>query len=191
MPELPDLSPEHFEILVMRELRKTGLEVSALSVHRRVTLTDDERGYLVELKGAVGTPGAARPALIACLRQSRPIGAADLSTFAAHLRETAVEFGLLFGAGDFDRGAVQAAAAHGIALFRVADGRAAFDTSGWGAPGHYPAWLPAYCAQSVASDPVGEPRYTLLESGRGAGLLAELRMAPAAAPPRPGADSRP
>src|SRR5438132_748453 len=35
MLELPKLTPEHFEILVVRELRKVGLLVSELRVHRR------------------------------------------------------------------------------------------------------------------------------------------------------------
>jgi hypothetical protein len=192
MGERPNLSPEHFEILVVRELRKSGLDVSALSLHRRVTLPDDERGYVLELKGAVGAPGGARPALIACLQLARTIGASDVAACAAHLHEADLELGLLFGASDFDRGAVQAGEAHGIALFRVVDGRTAFDTSGWGAPGHYPAWLPAYCAQSVGRDPLGEPQYTLLESGRGAGLVSRLGNAasPAAEPRRSGGGPR-
>ena len=66
-------------------------------------------------------------------------------------------------------------AAHGsLALLRVTDGRTAFDTSGWGAPGHYPAWLPAYCAQAVGLDLVGQPSYTLLQSGQGDALVRQL-----------------
>src|SRR5437773_1266059 len=53
MVELPELTPEYFEILVVRELRKVGLEVSALSLHRRSTQVHAEPGYLLELKGVV------------------------------------------------------------------------------------------------------------------------------------------
>ncbi len=63
-------------------------------------------------------------------------------------------------------------------LLRVTDGRTAFDTSGWGTPGHYPAWLPAYCAQSVTRDPLGQPRYELLESGKGGVIVERLRTPP-------------
>jgi len=51
MLELPELTPESFEILAVRELRKVGLEVSPLRVHRRATLPEPERAYLLELKG--------------------------------------------------------------------------------------------------------------------------------------------
>ena len=53
MLELPELTPEYFEILVVRELRKVGFEVSELRVHRRAMLPEPERGYLLELKGRV------------------------------------------------------------------------------------------------------------------------------------------
>ena len=43
MPELPELTPEHFEILVVRELRKVGLDVAELRIHRRATLPEPER----------------------------------------------------------------------------------------------------------------------------------------------------
>src|SRR5438876_7092666 len=92
--------------------------------------------------------------------------------FRSHLKEAEVEAGLLFGAADFEPDALKAAQENALALFRVTDGRTAFDTSGWGAPGHYPAWLPAYCAQAVARDPLGQLRYQLLESGQ-AGVIAD------------------
>jgi hypothetical protein len=47
--------------------------------------------------------------------------------------------------------------------------------SGWGTPGHYPAWLPAYCAQSVARDALGQPQYRLLESGQASVIAERLR----------------
>src|SRR2546422_8611080 len=67
----------------------------------------------------------------------------------------------------------------------VTDGRTAFDTSGWGPPGHYPAWLPAYCAQAVGRDTLGQVRYQLLESGRGDLIVDQLRtMTDAGEPPQ-------
>src|SRR2546428_2016907 len=56
MPELPELTPENFEILVVRELRKVGLDVGELRVHRRATLPQPQLGYLLELKGVVSPP---------------------------------------------------------------------------------------------------------------------------------------
>src|SRR3989441_11112677 len=68
MLELPELTPESFEILAVRELRKVGLEVSPLRVHRRATLPEPERGYLLELKGVISRARWQRRILIACRR---------------------------------------------------------------------------------------------------------------------------
>lgn len=178
MNPLPDLPPEHFEILVMRELRKIGLDVSELGTHRRSQLPEPERGYLLELKGVVRGAGWQRRVLIACRRQHHAIVAADVELLREHLQEANAEAGLLFGAADFDPTALTAAQDSPLALLRVTDGRTAFDTSGWGTPGHYPAWLPAYCAQAVARDPLGQPRYQLLESGQASVIVDRLRNSP-------------
>ncbi|HEV2748994.1 MAG TPA: restriction endonuclease [Gemmatimonadales bacterium] len=188
MPEPPALTPESFEILVVRELRKVGFEVSALQLHRRTTLLDPERGYLLELKGALSGPAWQRPVLIACRVQHGPIGRAEIESLRDHLTEAGVECGLLFGAAAFAPDALQAGQDNGLALLRVTDGRTAFDTSGWGTPGHYPAWLPAYCAQAVGRDPLGEVRYQLLERGQGDLILKQLRTQSDAEPARPRLD---
>ena len=173
MLELPKLTPEHFEILVVRELRKVGLEVSELRIHRRVTSREPEEGYLLELKGVITLAIWRRRALIVCRRQEATIGRLEIESLRDHLKEADVEVGILFTTASFAPDAVKAA--HGsLALLRVTDGRTAFDTSGWGAPGHYPAWLPAYCAQAVGLDLVGQPSYTLLQSGQGDALVRQL-----------------
>lgn len=175
MPELPELTPEHFEILVVRELRKVGLDVAELRIHRRATLPEPERGYLLELKGALGGATGRRETLIACRRQQAPIDRAAVESLRNHVKEAGAEAGLLFGAADFAAEALVAAMDDALALLRVTDGRSAFDTSGWGPPGHYPAWLPAYCAQLVTRDPLGQPRYQLLQPGQGDQILNLMR----------------
>jgi len=191
MVELPELTPEHFEILVMRELRKIGLDVSELRTHRRTTLPEPDRGYLLELKGVVRGAGWQRRVLIACRRQQRPIVAAEIEVLKDHLKEADAEGGLLFAATDVDPDALTTADDAAVALLRVTDGRTAFDTSGWGTQGHYPAWLPAYCAQSVMRDPLGQLRYQLLESGQGGVIVERLRTLPRAGPaPTPSKERR-
>src|SRR6266581_4665552 len=138
-------------------------------------LPEPERGYLLELKGVLRRPDWQRRTLIACRRQQRSIGSVDVELLKEHLKEADVDAGLLFGAADFDPDALTTAEDTALALLRVTDGRTAFDTSGWGTPGHYPAWLPAYCAQAVGRDAFGQVRYQLLESGEGDPIVNQLR----------------
>ena len=175
MLELPELTPEAFEILVVRELRKTGLAVSELRIHRRTSLPEPERGYLLELTGSVHRPPWHEGVLIACLRRDAPIGPADLASLRAHVAEARVTAGLVFCTAAFDAAALVAAAGTPLVCLRVVDGRTAFDTSGWGTPGHYPTWLPAYCAQIVERDSLGAARYHLLDSGQGDAIVRQLR----------------
>jgi Restriction endonuclease len=174
MTEVPDLSREYFEILAVRELRKAGLDVDLLRAHRRATLPDPERGYLIELVALLRRGGWQEQALIQCRRQEQPIGADAIEALTDHLVEAKVAAGILFGAPAFEPAAPRAAELSRIALLRVVDGRTAFDTSGWGTPGHYPAWLPAYCAQVVERDAFGQPQYALVDAAQGERIVSRL-----------------
>src|SRR2546426_2164949 len=120
MLELPQLTPEHFEILVMRELRKVGLLVSELRVHRRATLPEPERGYLLELKGRVSRGSWHRRVLIACRRQDAAVGRTEVQALRDHLGEADVEAGIPFATPTIDRGAPAAAQAACLDLLRGA-----------------------------------------------------------------------
>lgn len=173
--DLPELTAEHFEILVVRELRKAGVDVADVHVHRRARLPEPDRGYLVELEAQLLRGDWRRRALVACRRQDTPVGRPELESLTAHVREAGVQVGLLFAAAECTPEALRAAEESGVALFRVTDGRAAFDMGGWGTPGHYPAWLPAYVAQLVGRDAAGQMRYTLLEAGQAESLVGRWR----------------
>jgi restriction endonuclease len=175
MVEMPELTPEYFEILTVRELRKVGLEVSELRTQRRATLPAPEQGYLLDLKGVVSRPPWRRHVLIGCRRQQVAVRRADVESFKGHFREFGADVGILFATAPFEPDALVAAQSGTVALLRVTDGRTAFDTSGWGTPGHYPAWLPAYCAQVVGRDVSGQLCYQLLESGQGDVIVDQLR----------------
>ena len=69
MAELPDVTPEYFEILVVRELRKAGLEVTEPRVHRRTELPEPERGFLLELLVWLRRNAWQKRGLIACRPQ--------------------------------------------------------------------------------------------------------------------------
>src|SRR5256885_12157312 len=134
MPELPDLTPEHFEILVVRELRKVGLDVSELRIHRRTTLPEPERGYLLELTGVLSGPAWRRQALVACRRQQAPIGRAAVESLRAHVTEAGPEAGMAFGAAGLDAVALGAAQDGPLPLLPGTHGRPPVGTGRRGAP---------------------------------------------------------
>src|SRR5260370_32036359 len=49
MGELPKVTPEYFQILVIRELRKAGFDVGDVRIHRRSELPEPQRASVLEL----------------------------------------------------------------------------------------------------------------------------------------------
>ena len=172
----PEVTPDYLEILAVRELRKAGLEVADIRKQRRAELPEPERGFLLELRVWLSRAAWSKRALIACRRQDggATIGRAAIDNLAQRLGSAQAEVGLVFATAEFAPDALATAEEAGIALFRLVDARTAFDTGGWGEPGHYPSWLPAYLVQLVDRDPSGggQARYRLLEAG-GAGLIID------------------
>lgn len=168
----PEVTRDYFEILVVRELRKAGFEVTDPRVHRRTELPEPERGFLLELLVWLRRGAWHKRALVACRRQEGAVGRPALHDLAARLASAQADVGLLFATAEFASEALAAAEEAGIVLLRLVDARTAFDTGGWGPPDHYPSWLPAHLVRLVDRGPGGLPRARLLEAG-GADLVLE------------------
>ncbi|HWC75395.1 MAG TPA: restriction endonuclease, partial [Gemmatimonadales bacterium] len=140
MAELPEISPDYFQILVVRELRKAGFDVGDVRVHRRSELAEPEQGFVLELLAPLSRTGSRWRALLVCRRQSIPVGSDVIESVIARLPEVAAEVALVFATADFAADALAAAQRSHIALLRVVEARRAFDLSGWGTPGQYPSW---------------------------------------------------
>ncbi|HEY3221002.1 MAG TPA: restriction endonuclease [Gemmatimonadales bacterium] len=161
----PDVTPEYFQILVVRELRKVGLDVGEPRVQRRSELPEPQQGFVLELLAPLSRGAWRKRALIACYRQDIPVRQAIVEEFRPRVATAKADFGVIVSTADFEVEAVAAAQQAGIALLQVVDGRKAYDLSGWGSAGHYPAWLPAHALQLVERDPSGAVRLRPLEAG--------------------------
>ena len=174
MSDLPAVTPDYFQILVVRELRKVGFDVGQPRVHRRSELPEPERGFVLELQIPLRRPGSAWRAVAVCRHQCGSVGRDVVESVRNRLPEIPADVAIVFATSDFTADAVTAAHEAGIALLRLVDGRSAFDMSGWSTPGHYPAWLPAYLPQLIDRDIAGLPRAQLLEAGRADMILDRL-----------------
>ena len=174
MSDLPAVTPDYFQILVVRELRKVGFDVGQPRVHRRSELPEPERGFVLELQIPLSRPGSTWRAVAVCRHQCGSVGRDVVESVRNRLPEIPADVALVFTTSDFTVDAVAAAHEAGIALLRRVDGRSAFDMSGWSTPGHYPAWLPAYLPQLIDRDIAGLPRAQLLEAGRADMILDRL-----------------
>ena len=148
MAALPDVTPEYYQILVARELRKMGLELRDLRVRRRSELPEPHRGFVLELVANVQRGDRSGRLLIACYRQDEPVAADIVAAVPERAKAAQADVALVITTSDY------AAPRSDILLLRVVDARAAYDASGWSAPGHYPAWLPAHVLQRLDGQPL-------------------------------------
>lgn len=168
------VTPDRFEILAVRELRKVGFDLGQVRVHRRSELAEPESGFVLELVVSVRRPGTtwARRALVVCRKQLRAVERDVIESVKSRLADAQADAALVFVTTDFSAEAIAAAEETGIALLRVVDGRSAYNTGD-----HYPAWLPAHLAQLVDRDAAGQPRARLLEAGLLETIVAHLERA--------------
>ena len=178
------ITPDQFEILVVRELRKVGLEVSGLRIRRRIRISAETGEYDLDLAARLSAEGEEHRVLIGCRHREVAIGREQLGRLHGRLEEAGAEKALLFATPEFERDALAFGRDAGIALLQVVDGRTAHDTGGWGVRGHYPSWLPEHVARVVRLDDVGLVATALLVAGQPRLILDRLR--PGTAPASPG-----
>jgi hypothetical protein len=162
--------PDELEILVARELRKAGVELSPPKLLGRHALSKDGSEYSAELRAVVTHGGAARDLLIECRNERGPVTRDTVTALQARLLAGAPSggqppLGIIFATSTYERDAVREARVAGITLLTIADGRAAFLRSQWAMGEQPPAWVPEYMAELVDLDPAGSVRHQLVVGG--------------------------
>jgi hypothetical protein len=178
------LLPHEVEIFVVRELRKAGLDPTAMKVRERTRAPGGSDDYTVELACSLRIGDADRQVLIECRNERAPVSPAIVETLHAKLHDAKAHHAMMFSTTSFEPNAIRAARTLGMPLLAVADGKSAFARSPWGMAGDPPAWVPEYMAELVELDVTGQPRRTLLASGGSKRILDLFATAPMPESPR-------
>src|SRR2546422_9946326 len=123
--ELPAVTPEYFQILVVRELRKVGFDLGTVRIHRRSELPEPERGFVLELVVPLAQGSGTWRALVACRHQTGAVDREVVESVKAPLPQVPAEAGLVFAPAAFSTHAPAAARGAGMGPPRGADGPAA------------------------------------------------------------------
>lgn len=158
------LLPHEVEIFVVRELRKAGLEPSAVKVRER-TSSKSGADYVVELSCVLRIGDADDAVLVACRNEPAPVTAAIIDVLHTSLPKLGMKHGMVFSTSGFEPNAIRTARTLGIPVLAVADGKTAFARSPWGMAGDPPAWVPEYMAELIDIGVTGNPRHELLAAG--------------------------
>lgn len=82
--------------------------------------------------------------------------------------------GMIFSTVQYQRGALEYAKKHGIALARMVDGSVLYETKSYGHPVELPPWVPPYSAYLVSLSEEGHESYSLLRRGLAEDLLKQF-----------------
>src|SRR5881628_707158 len=101
MSELPAVTPEYFQILVVRELRKVGFDVGTVRTHRRSELPEPEQGFVLELAAPLTRAGTTWRALVVCRRQASAVETEVIESAKRRLPEVPADVAIVFATADF------------------------------------------------------------------------------------------
>ena len=159
------LSAHEVDIFVAREMRKAGLDPSALKVRERTRASGKSDDYMVELGCSLRIGDADRYVLIECRNEGAPIAATTVERLHEKVTDAKAHHAMMFSTSGFEPEAIRRARTLGMPLLAVADGKTAFARSPWGMAGDPPAWVPEYMAELVDLDVMGQTRRELLAAG--------------------------
>jgi len=167
------LAPDEFERLVASALRKQGVGLQGFAVRHLDPVTGLDGDYTIDVTARFEALGADFLVLIECKHQHRAVEREVVQVLNDKVRSLGAQKGMLFATSRFQRGALEYARLHGIALVRVADGRTSYETRSRVPVRTYPSWLPRYVGWLTQLEVDGDESRAYL----GEGDIANLRAA--------------
>ena len=137
-------TPTEFEKLVLAWLRRCGpAENQQIVAEHLGVMQGAGGGYKIDVVVKLTVFGGAVVAvLVECKHQARPVEREDVMVLEAKLRDVGAHKGMLFSTSGFQKGALQFAAARGIATVAVVNGERVYETRGAGSgPPEPPPWV--------------------------------------------------
>ena len=138
--------------------------------------------YRIDVTVRFAQLGADFLVLAECKDHARPVEREDVQVLADKLRAAGAQKGMLFSTNGFQKGAIDYARSHGIALVRIIEGALTYETRGVRADNVRPApppWanIPPFVGQVVSLADNGHVHVTLVERGRTNALRQFLESA--------------
>jgi restriction system protein len=138
------LTPVDFERLVASLLSRQGVGLRDFLVTHLEPLTGSDGEYKIDVTARFEALGADFLVLIECKHQRRSVERDVVQVLADKVRSIGAQKGMIFATAPFQRGALEYARRHGVALVRVADGRTTYETKSAIPIRTYPSWLPRH-----------------------------------------------
>jgi restriction system protein len=165
------LDAKQFEAEVEDLLRKSGVGLFEFKVQRLEKISAADGVYEIDVTARFEALGGDVLVLIECKHHTNPIKREVVQILYDKLRALGGHKGMIFSTARFQKGAIEFAQAHGIALVMVADGRTSYVTKSFGEPPPLPPWVPAYVGWIVSLTADGNESQRLITDGDQTNLL--------------------
>lgn len=128
MQNYPQLAPtpEQFERQVRDFVDALGTNLEDYSSNHREVVIGPDGEYEIDITVRFSALNVNYLTLIECKRYSRPVGREKVQSLYAKMQSVGAQKGIVFSTSGFQLGASEYAAAHGIALVELVDGRASY-----------------------------------------------------------------
>lgn len=177
MDEPAELTPEQFEREVEKQITEMGISLSEFEVRRLEKISATDGVYEIDVTARFEALGANYLVLIECKHHKNPIKRDVVQVLNDRLRAVGAQKGMIFSTTQYQRGALEYAKAHGIALARVVDGSVLYETKSYDQRrAEPPPWLPPYGAYLVSLSDEGGESYSLMRRGIAAELIELFKV---------------
>jgi len=174
-----NLTPKQFEEEVENLLIKLGVGLVEFKVQRLENIDGADGSYEIDVTARFEALGVNFLVLIECKHHKNPIKRDVVQVLFDRLRAVGGHKGMIFSTARFQRGAIEFARAHGIALVQVADGLTSFATRSYEAPqaSPLPSGLP-YVGWMIGLTEDGDETFKLISERNPEMLLEKFRSSP-------------
>jgi len=173
-----EITPEEFELFVKRNLESYGDKLVRFEARHREVLQGSDADYEIDITARFEALGADFLVLVECKRYSNHrVKREVVELLYSRIRSTGAHKGMLFATSEFQRGAIEFASKHGIALVSVVDGESTYQTKALGPKPEPPPWvnLPKYMGWLVQLSDSGGVSFSRISSRDPSYLLKEMR----------------
>ena len=170
--ECVSLTPQEFESEVARFLTHAGADQRDLRVERLEKISVHDGTYEIDITVRFQALGVEFLVLVECKHHKSPIKRDVVQILFDRVRAVGGHKGMIFSTSRFQRGAIQYAQAHGVALVEIADGRTCYVTRGYEADQDLPSGVPLRVGWLMSLSHEGYLTGSLITDGNTVDLLA-------------------
>ena len=140
------VSPEEFELEVMTLLQFAIGTPSQPKLKHRKLLEGSDGSYRIDITACFDLFGVNFLVLVECKHHKNPIKREIVQVLRDKIQSIGAHKGIIFSTSSFQKGAIEYASKHGIALITFIEGKSTYITRGMGPTPEPPPWanIPKY-----------------------------------------------